>query len=140
MATSNNVLSLFRMRLEAQDVTNGELADRSVDKTVIWRDLGGMREENAYNMRLLSLTDPYEYTRRRNEAMAAVKDASEKSYIAAYGQQINAGASKSHAREFALKAGMATKNLQMEAMKVQFPDEDTKTYINKAYKDAKAFV
>jgi hypothetical protein len=110
------------------------------DTDSIWREVGGERESEAYRMKLLSLTNPYQYTLERNEAMAIVKRETENAYKAAYAQQINGGASKSHAKEFAMKSAMSTKKLQTEAMKMRFPDEDTKTYINKAYKDANAFV
>jgi len=137
---AEKLMDSFAQAITDRDAANKTLATTSADDSSIWRDLGGAREQDAYEMRLLSLTDPYTYTDLRNKALKAVKLASEESYKAAYKQQLTAGASKSHAKDFALKAGMATKNLQMEAMRLRFPDEDTKTYINKAYKDAKAFV
>ena len=131
---------LFTQDIERMDRLNDAIVTRSDNDTDIWREVGGMRERDAYNMKLLSLTDPYAYTVERNKAMAIVQTETENAYKAAYKQQIKAGASKSKAKEFAMKSAMSTKNLQTEAMKIRFPDEDTKTYINKAYKEAKAFV
>jgi hypothetical protein len=89
---AEKLMDSFAEGLAERDAANTELATKS-DESSIWRDLGGAREQDAYDMRLLSLTDPYTYTNMRNNALKAVKDASEESYKAAYLQQLTAGAS-----------------------------------------------
>jgi hypothetical protein len=91
-------------------------------------------------MKLLSLTDPVEYANRRSAAMAEVKNATVAAYTAAFKQQIKAGASKDHAKEEATKIAIKTKEMQERAMAIRFPDSDTKTYMNKAYKEADKFI
>jgi hypothetical protein len=121
----------FRDDMDATD----KLADISV-----WQEVGGAREEDADELKLLALTSPLHYSQLRNNALAEVRVATIQAYHSAFKQQLKARVPEKQAKAEALKVANATKKFQMDTMKLRFPDEDTKVYINKAARQAQAFV
>ena len=117
-----------------------QLADDKLADTDVWRDVGGYREQDQFNMRLLALTKPDEYAALKAGAIEGVKKATENSYSVALKQHLAAGVSMDDAKSAAKKAALATKELQMKAMKMRFPDADSQVYQAKTVRDASAFV
>jgi hypothetical protein len=136
--------SLFAVQVKQKSDAWRATADQKLkDKgggDAIWRSLGGARKQDAFDMKLIALTDPESYSRMRSEAMKSVKEATEKSYVTSYLNLMEAGASVEYAKEHAKKAAKITMDAQEAQMKIRFPDEDTKVYTNKAARDAAAFV
>jgi hypothetical protein len=117
-----------------------KLGDAKIADTDVWRDVGGYREQDQFNMRLLALTKPSEYAGLKANAITGVKEATENSYSVALKQHLAAGVSMDDAKSAAKKAAFATKDLQMKAMKMRFPDADSQVYQAKTVRDASAFV
>ena len=117
-----------------------QLADDKLADTDVWRDVGGYREQDQFNMRLLALTKPDEYAALKAGAIKGVKEATENSYSVALKQHLAAGVSMDDAKSAAKKAALATKELQMKAMKMRYPDADSAVYQQQTVRDAKAFV
>ena len=117
-----------------------QLADDKLADTDVWRDVGGYREQDQFNMRLLALTKPDEYAALKAGAIAGVKQATENSYSVALKQHLAAGVSMDDAKKAAKNAALATKDLQMKAMKMRYPDADSAVYQQQTVRDAKAFV
>jgi len=131
--------SLFK-NLKASNDISVKLADSKLEETDVWRDVGGYREQDQFNMRLLALTKPAEYAEMKAEAIRGVKDATENSYSVALKQHLAAGISMEDAKKAAKSAAMSTKDLQMKSMKMRFPDSDAAVYKQQTVRDAKAFV
>jgi len=117
-----------------------KLGDAKISDMDVWRDCGGYREQDQFNMRLLALTKPSEYAGMKAHAITAVKEATENSYGVALKQHLAAGVSMDDAKKAAKNAAMSTKDLQMKAMKMRFPDADSAVYQQQTVRDAKAFV
>jgi hypothetical protein len=139
---SDGVIALFKARKDSQDAFTTKMASKSAnwDSETIWRDLGGARKEDAYEMRLTALTNPYKYAALRAQALESIKDAVKIAYQTAFGNLIQAGASKEYAQDHARKAAKLVMDSQEAQMRIRFPDEDTKVYTNKAARNADAFV
>ena len=92
--------SLFK-NLKASNDISVKLADSKLEETDVWRDVGGYREQDQFNMRLLALTKPAEYAEMKAEAIRGVKDATENSYSVALKQHLAAGISMEDAKKAA---------------------------------------
>lgn len=89
-----------------------------------WQDLGGSRESEQFNMRIIALSDPERYAALRTDAMNEVKDATEKAFITAYKQFLEAGFSREEAKQMAIRAAGVTKSVQEQAMSKKFGSND----------------
>ena len=89
-----------------------------------WQDLGGSRESEQFNMRIIALSDPQEYAALRTDAMKEVKDATEKAFMTAYKQFLEAGFSREEAKHMAIRAAGVTKSVQEQAMSKKFGSND----------------
>jgi len=98
-------------------------ADYTVDDA--WAELGGNREAQQFDMKMLALTNPAEYATMRAAALAQVKKTTEASYAVAYGQFVEAGFSREEAKQMALKTASITKSVQEQAMNKKFGGLDS---------------
>ena len=89
-----------------------------------WQDLGGSRESEQFNMRIIALSDPEKYATLRADAMNEVKDATEKAFMTAYKQFLEAGFSREEAKQMAIRAAGVTKSVQEQAMSKKFGSND----------------
>ena len=89
-----------------------------------WQDLGGSRESEQFNMRIIALSDPQHYADLRAVAMNEVKDATEKAFMTAYKQFLEAGFSREEAKQMAIRAAGVTKSVQEQAMSKKFGSND----------------
>ena len=89
-----------------------------------WQDLGGSRESEQFNMRIIALSDPQKYSALRAVAMNEVKDATEKAFMTAYKQFLEAGFSREEAKQMAIRAAGVTKSVQEQAMSKKFGSND----------------
>jgi hypothetical protein len=89
-----------------------------------WQDLGGSRESEQFNMRIIALSDPEKYAALRAVAMNEVKDATEKAFMTAYKQFLEAGFSREEAKQMAIRAAGVTKSVQEQAMSKKFGSND----------------
>ena len=71
-------------RLDSGQLTKALAGDYT--PTDAWQDLGGSRESEQFNMRIIALSDPEHYAALRTDAMKEVKDATEKAFMTAYKQ------------------------------------------------------
>ena len=92
--------------------------------TDAWQDLGGSRESEQFNMRIIALSDPERYADLRAVAMNEVKDATEKAFMTAYKQFLEAGFSREEAKQMAIRAAGVTKSVQEQAMSKKFGSND----------------
>ncbi len=83
--------------------------DYTVDDA--WAELGGNREAQQFDMKMLALTNP-EYASMRAAALGQVKATTEASYSAAYKKFVEAGFSREEAKQMALKTASVTKSVQ----------------------------
>jgi len=90
-----------------------------------WAELGGNRESQQFDMKMLALTNPAEYATMRATALGQVKAATESSYKVAYGQFFEAGFSREEAKQMALKTASVTKSVQEQAMNKKFGGLDS---------------
>ena len=90
-----------------------------------WAELGGNREAQQFDMKMLALTNPGEYATMRAAALGQVKATTEASYKAAYGQFVEAGFSREEAKQMALKTASVTKSVQEQAMNKKFGGLDS---------------
>ena len=89
-----------------------------------WQDLGGSLESEQFNMRIIALSDPQQYAALRAVAMNEVKDATEKAFMTAYKQFLEAGFSREEAKHMAIRAAGVTKSVQEQAMSKKFGSND----------------
>jgi hypothetical protein len=92
--------------------------------TDAWQDLGGSRESEQFNMRIIALSDPEHYAALRTDAMNEVRDATEKAFMTAYKQFLEAGFSREEAKQMAIRAAGVTKSVQEQAMSKKFGSND----------------
>ena len=90
-----------------------------------WAELGGNREAQQFDMKMLALTNPAEYATMRAAALGQVKKTTEASYSTAYGQFVEAGFSREEAKQMALKTASVTKSVQEQAMNKKFGGLDS---------------
>ena len=90
-----------------------------------WAELGGTREAQQFDMKMLALTNPAEYATMRATALGQVKKTTEASYSTAYGQFVEAGFSREEAKQMALKTASITKSVQEQAMNKKFGGLDS---------------
>jgi len=90
-----------------------------------WAELGGNREAQQFDMKMLALTNPAEYATMRAAALGQVKKTTEASYATAYGQFVEAGFSREEAKQMALKTASVTKSVQEQAMNKKFGGLDS---------------
>ena len=90
-----------------------------------WAELGGNREAQQFDMKMLALTNPGEYATMRATALNQVKKTTEASYSTAYGQFVEAGFSREEAKQMALKTASVTKSVQEQAMNKKFGGLDS---------------
>ena len=90
-----------------------------------WAELGGNREAQQFDMKMLALTNPGEYATMRAAALGQVKAATEASYAVAYKQFVEAGFSREEAKQMALKTASITKSVQEQAMNKKFGGLDS---------------
>jgi len=133
---------LFLQRVRDAEADSGRFANinRNSDNKDILRDTGMTMEKNQWNQRLLALTSPYEYNRRRKEALLVVEQAVKSSYAAAYTQYIRAGMPEKQSHDKALVIAKQTKEQQMTALRLQFNEKDEQVYTQQTVKSADAFV
>jgi hypothetical protein len=126
--------------VKASNELSFQLAEAKLEDSDVWRDVGGYREQDQFNMRLLALTKPAEYAGLKAGALKSVKESTEQSYATSLKQHLAAGVSMDDSKKAAKNTAFATKELQMKAMKMRFPDSDSQVYQAKTVKDAAAFV
>jgi hypothetical protein len=126
--------------VKAGNELGSQLAEVKLADTDVWRDVGGVREQDKFNMRLLALTKPDEYAALKAGAIEGVKKATENAYSVALKQHLAAGVSMDDAKKAAKNAALSTKDLQMKAMKMRYPDADSAVYQQQTVRDTKAFV
>ena len=131
--------AIFKSVKDSTDVAV-KMGDNQIVNTDVWRDVGGVREQDQFNMRLLALTKPAEYAALKAQALEGVRKATESSYEVSLKQHLAAGVSLDDAKKAARNAAIATKDLQTKAMKLRFPDQDSAVYTQQTVRDAKAFV
>ena len=90
-----------------------------------WAELGGNREAQQFDMKMLALTNPAEYASMRAAALGQVKATTEASYATAYKQFVEAGFSREEAKQMALKTASVTKSVQEQAMNKKFGGLDS---------------
>ena len=90
-----------------------------------WAELGGNREAQQFDMKMLALTNPAEYATMRATALGQVKATTEASYATAYKQFVEAGFSREEAKQMALKTASVTKSVQEQAMNKKFGGLDS---------------
>ena len=90
-----------------------------------WAELGGNRESQQFDMKMLALTNPGEYATMRAAALGQVKATTEASYATAYKQFVEAGFSREEAKQMALKTASVTKSVQEQAMNKKFGGLDS---------------
>jgi hypothetical protein len=109
-------------RLDSRQLTKALAGDYTPHDA--WQDLGGSRESEQFNMRIIALSDPEHYAALRTDAMNEVKDATEKAFITAYKQFLEAGFSREEAKQMAIRAAGVTKSVQEQAMSKKFGSND----------------
>jgi len=109
-------------RLDSSQLTKALAGDYTPHDA--WQDLGGSRESEQFNMRIIALSDPEHYAALRTDAMKEVKDATEKAFITAYKQFLEAGFSREEAKQMAIRAAGVTKSVQEQAMSKKFGSND----------------
>ena len=90
-----------------------------------WQELGGAREQQCFDMKMLALTDPAKYATARSAALAIVKTATEVAFNTAYRQFHEAGYSREESKTMALRAASVTKGVQEQAMAKKFGGNDS---------------
>jgi hypothetical protein len=100
--------------------------DLKADYTVhdAWSQLGGNREQQTFDMRMMALSDPGGYAKLRNRALGDVKTITEGAFSNAYKQFVESGFSREEAKHMALQAASVTKNVQEMAMNKKFGGND----------------
>ena len=88
-----------------------------------WESVGGRRDADAMNMRIMALTNPEGYQALRDEAVRAIKIAVEAAFNSSYNQFKDAGYSMQDAETEALKAAQVVKDSQYRAMHSRFGDD-----------------
>ncbi len=125
--------SLFtRGRAARSLAASSRLGDTEIQKALggdytphdAWQDLGGSRESEQFNMRIIALSDPQHYAALRADAMNEVKDATEKAFMTAYKQFLEAGFSREEAKQMAIRAAGVKKSVQEQAMSKKFGSND----------------
>ncbi len=69
------------------------------------------KTSEAVNMRIIALSNPQQYATLGTEAMNEVKEATEKAFITAYKQFLEAGFSREEAKQMAIRAAGVTKSV-----------------------------
>ena len=110
-------------RIEVGDIDNSLKKAYTTDDA--WAELGGNREAQQFDMKMLALTNPGEYATMRAAALGQVKKTTEASYATAYGQFVEAGFSREEAKHMALKTASITKSVQEQAMNKKFGGLDS---------------
>ena len=110
-------------KYKVSNVEDSLKADYTVDDA--WAELGGNREAQQFDMKMLALTNPGEYATMRATALGQVKATTEASYAAAYKQFVEAGFSREEAKQMALKTASVTKSVQEQAMNKKFGGLDS---------------
>ena len=90
-----------------------------------WQELGGAREQQTFDMKMLALTDPAKYATARSAALGTVKAATEVAFNTAYRQFHEAGYSREESKTMALRAASITKGVQEAAMAKKFGGNDS---------------
>ena len=109
-------------------ITVGDVADdlkAGYSAGDAWQELGGAREQQTFDMKMLALTDPAAYATARSAALATVKAATETAFNAAYKQFHEAGYSREESKTMALRAASVTKGVQEAAMAKKFGGNDS---------------
>ena len=110
-------------KIEVGDIGESLKGDYTTEDA--WAELGGNREAQQFDMKMLALTNPGEYATMRATALGQVKAATESSYKVAYGQFFEAGFSREEAKQMALKTASVTKSVQEQAMNKKFGGLDS---------------
>ena len=108
--------------LRVADVAQNLSADYTVHDA--WSQLGGNREQQTFDMRMLALTDPGGYAKLRTAALTQVKTVTEGAFSNAYKQFVESGFSREEAKHMALQSASVTKNVQEMAMNKKFGGND----------------
>jgi hypothetical protein len=130
---------LFLEKLKDSQKESLTLSDEKYDELNVWRDVGGVVEQEKQNMRLLAHVNPIKYAEFKQGAMGKVREATETSYKSAFDQYITAGYPVEDAKKHALAAAKQTKELQTKAMKLLYNDESDIISAKKLVKNANAF-
>lgn len=116
-----------------------KLSTSKASEVDVWRDVGGVAEEEKQGIRLLAHTKPIEYANLKTKAMTKVREATESSYKSAFEQYVAAGYPIEEAKKHALSAAKQTKDLQKKAMQLLYNDESDIISAKKLVKEADAF-
>ena len=95
--------AIFKTVKDSTDVAV-KMGDNQIADTDVWRDVGGVREQDQFNMRLLALTKPAEYAGLKAQALEGVKSATESSYEVSLKQHLAAGVSLDDAKKAITKS------------------------------------
>jgi hypothetical protein len=93
-----------------------------------WAILGGVREENAFYMKSLALSNPQKYEALRASEMKKVGEAVKASYTASFESYQRAGYSKEENQHLSMQAAAMSKQVQMNAFHSRFPTANEAVY------------
>jgi len=126
--------------IKAQDVTDralvsarytsaanagaSDVALTAANRNEIWKTVGGARAADAEDLRILSLTNPQEYSEYKRVAINEIKKVVEAAYISAYTQQKVAGLDEEDCKAAAKRQAMMIKDDQFKTLAIRFPASD----------------
>jgi GDP-D-mannose dehydratase len=130
---------LFLKAIKDSREASAKLSTTKVGEVDVWRDVGGVAEEEKQGIRLLAHTKPIEYASLKTNAMKKVREATESSYKSAFEQYVAAGYPIEEAKKHALSTAKQTKSLQKKAMELLYNDESDIISAKRLVKTADAF-
>ena len=122
--TAATDLTDARYNPPAQGAAAGVLALAAKNKSEIWKSVGGARESDAEDLRILALTNPVKYSELKRSAINAIQTVVEAAYISAYNQQKVAGLDEDLCKAAAKKQAMVIKEDQFKTLAIRFPNAD----------------
>ena len=102
----------------------GVVALATANKNEIWKIVGGARDSDAEDLRILALTDPHKYSTLKRSAINSIQSVVEEAYISAYNQQKVAGLDEDACKAATKKQAMMIKEDQFKTLAIRFPNAD----------------
>ena len=99
------------------------LAANNGDEKMVFRDLGGLREKQKFEFKLLAATNPTAYAQLKLDAYDEIQVSTEAAFKTAYERFMKTGYSRAEARNLAMQAAGNNMAVQQQAINMSFGEE-----------------
>ena len=93
------------------------------DEKLVFRDLGGLREKQKFEFKLLAATNPTAYAKLKLDAYDEIQVSTEAAFKTAYERFMKTGYSRAQARDLAMQAAGNNMAVQQQAINMSFGEE-----------------